>query len=131
VVRHILNVTADNPPREEVKAVCEVLHLPLQDKPSFNISETLNQTHEWISKVLADDPSHAVLVHCSAGQSRSAIMVIHHVMRSQGISALEALQHVKVKKNNINPNYDSSSSWLKPRELILHQSIGSNMWWTN
>lgn len=45
-----------------------------------------------------------VLVHCWAGVSRSASIVIAYLMKLKNLSFLEAYQHVKKYRNIIDPN---------------------------
>ena len=49
-------------------------------------------------------PSSCVLVHCMAGVSRSASVVIAFLIASQGWSLDEAMSFVKSKRKNISPN---------------------------
>jgi protein-tyrosine phosphatase len=46
----------------------------------------------------------AVLVHCAAGVSRSASVVIYYIMRHFRWSFAKALAHVKAKRSVICPN---------------------------
>lgn len=46
----------------------------------------------------------AVLVHCFAGQSRSAALVIAHLMCEENMSLEEAYVTVKLARNSIQPN---------------------------
>ena len=46
----------------------------------------------------------AVLVHCFAGQSRSAALIIAHLMCEENMSLEEAYVTVKMARNSIKPN---------------------------
>eukprot|EP00933_Yihiella_yeosuensis_P061552 TRINITY_DN64389_c0_g1_i1.p1 TRINITY_DN64389_c0_g1~~TRINITY_DN64389_c0_g1_i1.p1 ORF type:complete len:330 (-),score=59.26 TRINITY_DN64389_c0_g1_i1:143-1132(-) len=45
-----------------------------------------------------------VLVHCHAGQSRSATLVAAYLMRVEGLTASKALDEVKLRRSRICPN---------------------------
>eukprot|EP00039_Didymoeca_costata_P008859 m.117781 g.117781 ORF g.117781 m.117781 type:complete len:221 (+) comp14260_c0_seq1:102-764(+) len=67
---------------------------------------TLLPYFEAASKFISDafrDGSH-VLVHCQRGISRSATIVIAHLMKEKGWTLQEALESVKAKRKQIKPN---------------------------
>jgi len=45
-----------------------------------------------------------VLVHCFAGVSRSATIVIAYLMQEHGLTLTDALMHVRKQRYFINPN---------------------------
>lgn len=45
-----------------------------------------------------------MLVHCFAGVSRSATIVIAYLMQEHGLAYRDALAFVKQKRNHIHPN---------------------------
>lgn len=47
----------------------------------------------------------SVLVHCAAGVSRSATIVIAYLMRTKGMGFQEAMNFVKKRRGVICPNY--------------------------
>eukprot|EP01041_Mallomonas_annulata_P009089 gene9090-18833_t len=66
----------------------------------------------------------AVLVHCHKGVSRSASFVIGYLMRKNGFTFNEALNHVQSCRPIVQPNY-SFTSQLEKYESILKEQAES------
>lgn len=62
-----------------------------------------------------------VLVHCAAGVSRSASLVIAYMMKVKGMSFTESHNYVKSKRGVIQPN-EGFIEQLKKYEQILKGS---------
>lgn len=77
-----------------------VLHVPVQDSPHA----PLHQYFELVSDSIQQNRSGSTLVHCSAGRSRSATVVIAHLMRSEGLTLSRAHQRVLEQRPFIRPN---------------------------
>lgn len=77
----------------------EYLQFPLEDEHDQNISVFFDQAHEFIRTA----PSN-VLVHCHAGVSRSATIVLSYLMKVKAMSVAEARLFVKQKRRCICPN---------------------------
>lgn len=61
--------------------------------------DTMTENLPLMVKYIEDaPPSTKVLVHCFAGQQRSAIVVAAYLMKTMGLSAQEAIDYVKSKK---------------------------------
>lgn len=58
--------------------------------------------YHFLDKVISQNEN--VLVHCFAGVSRSASLVIYYFMRKYGWTFDQAFQYVKLKRSIINPN---------------------------
>lgn len=105
-ITHILNVTKDNPPTTATKQEANVLYHPIEDSPEQDLLEVFNLSFNFIQSALGgENDSQRVLVHCSAGQSRSAILVMHYLMRSQIWTAKHTWEFLKTKKPDVNPNF--------------------------
>lgn len=78
------------------------LNIPLQDIPQARIDYYFVQCHQFIEKALTEGAS--VLVHCRAGISRSATLVISYLMKAQGLSFKDAYLKVQSVRSCIEPN---------------------------
>lgn len=75
-------------------------HFELLDLPEANIEAVLRDCLQFIH----ENSSENVLVHCNAGVSRSATIVIAYLMATRGCSYDEAFAIVKDKRNCARPN---------------------------
>lgn len=97
------------------------LALCLQDVPSQQVLGQLPAAVDFIRDALSADPLHRVLVHCMAGVSRSATVVVAYLMTVEGLSAARALAEVQAKRCCCNPN-SGFRSQLKQFEARLQHS---------
>ncbi|XP_061646986.1 dual specificity phosphatase 29-like isoform X3 [Phyllopteryx taeniolatus] len=67
------------------------------DKPTFNISQFFCPATQFISEALSQ-PQNKVLVHCVMGRSRSASLVLAYLMMEQGLTVVDAIQHVRQRR---------------------------------
>ena len=74
---------------------------PAFDIESFDLSKYFEETYEAIESGLKNG---GVLVHCAAGISRSATIVIAYLMKKNKWSYQEAYNFVRKKRNVICPN---------------------------
>lgn len=78
--------------------------VPLRDIPEQDMSdELLDSTADYIHQKLSN--AEKVLVHCAAGRSRSASLIIAYLMKYHGHSFDSAKQHVKKQRDIIEPNH--------------------------
>lgn len=73
--------------------------VPIQDSRNEPIETYFEQCCQFI-----DETPGAVLVHCAAGVSRSATLVIAYLMKRKGMPFLEAYSFVKERRPIIRPN---------------------------
>ncbi|CAD8102813.1 unnamed protein product [Paramecium primaurelia] len=85
------------------------------DDPSYDLSQHFQECYEFMSIQLKRGP---ILVHCAAGVSRSAAIVIYFIMRSFKWSYVKSFQHVKAKRSVICPN-EGFIRQLKQHEKLL------------
>lgn len=78
------------------------LNLRLDDTPSQSIYHVLERSFHFILGAIGRGGN--VLVHCAAGISRSASMVIYFIMKTKEMSFQKALAYVTSKRDIVNPN---------------------------
>jgi len=76
----------------------------LNDTPEAPIHAYLSSAHAWIDAALAASPMHRILVHCVAGVSRSATVVISYVMHARRLRLREAFHLVQRRRTIVDPN---------------------------
>jgi atypical dual specificity phosphatase len=74
-----------------------MMRIDLDDHPAENISKYFYSAHEFIEKA-------PTVVHCAMGISRSATLVIAHLMIKYKITLDEALKRVRTARWQVNPN---------------------------
>ena len=79
-----------------------VLCIEAEDVDNFDLSEHFEKCFDYIHEHRKD--GRGVLVHCMAGVSRSATIVIGYLMRYQNMDLKTAYQFVKRKRTCIGPN---------------------------
>lgn len=111
----ILNVNhINNRPTKPEHAHIKYFHLPIYDKEGQKIELYFDATYKYIEKNIA----RGIYIHCHAGTSRSATIVIAYLMRKRCISLKDAFHLVKSKRMCIAPNLDFIKS-LQQYEITL------------
>lgn len=83
----------------------ELIDQPGEDILTEAIRDGTRLISAWISE---SDHRTAVLVHCSAGLSRSATVLIAWLMSSQSMNLREAVEHVTLRRGRtlrVNPSF--------------------------
>ena len=78
------------------------LLLHAEDRPDEDIARHFEPASAFLADALA--AGEGVLVHCMAGQSRSATIVAAHLIRSEGLNAPQALAEVTARRLSVQPN---------------------------
>ncbi|CAF1290280.1 unnamed protein product [Adineta steineri] len=99
-ITHILNVATGI--QNAFPHQYNYLDIELLDVPETNISKVFTQTNKFIEQALADHG--CVLVHCNAGISRSASIVLAYLIGIHRMQYEEAYQLLKKARVNIRPN---------------------------
>ncbi|XP_077438604.1 dual specificity phosphatase 29-like [Vanacampus margaritifer] len=71
--------------------------LEADDKPTFDISQFFCPATQFINEALRQ-PLNKVLVHCVMGRSRSASLVLAYLMMEQGLTVVDAIEHVRQRR---------------------------------
>lgn len=72
-----------------------------EDSEVFNLSQYFERSFEFIEKVRKQT---ALLIHCYAGISRSATILIAYIMKKKQIGVYEAMNLVQARRWQIYPN---------------------------
>jgi len=91
------------PPFDDRSQDFNYLFVKLEDIHYVNISEVFDMAHYFIDNALKKNES--VLVHCRAGVSRSATIVISYIMRTRNLTYKQALQLVLERRSVVAPNH--------------------------
>ena len=119
-ITHIINVTKcffmlD----EKIKKKIAYLQLQIDDSAAETISKFFDKACDFIDQALKQNNNkkkkNVVFVHCMAGISRSASIMIAYLMKMKKYTLCEAYIHVKKCRPRISPN----SGFLK--ELVEYE----------
>ncbi|KDR22355.1 dual specificity protein phosphatase 19 [Zootermopsis nevadensis] len=92
------------------------MYIQLLDLPESNLVSNLDQCFAFIDSAI--QTGGCVFVHCNAGISRSASVVIAYLMKKQGMSYQQAFLYLKERRTMINPN-PGFAQQLKDYEKML------------
>lgn len=92
------------------------LYVELLDLPESNLISNLDQCFTFIDSAV--QTGGCVFIHCNAGVSRSASVVIAYLMKKQGMSYQEAFLYLKERRTSIYPN-PGFAQQLKEYEKML------------
>jgi len=118
--KHIITVSKDNIHRNSLQ---DYLFIEAEDIPNEDLISYFDEASQFISKAVKSQSP--VLVHCIAGVSRSATIVIAHLMKKYGYSKEESYNFVKSKRPIIEPNYGFKF------QLQVYQEMGNSLDQTN
>ena len=99
-ITHILTVAKGHPPLFPHSFKYKVILV--LDSAATNLRRRFTEGIGFIKEAMAKGSK--VLVHCFAGVSRSATMVIAYIMQEHALSYHSAIKFVKGKRAFINPN---------------------------
>lgn len=99
-ITHIINAAKDASYTTSLPRV----NLRLDDVPEENLFRVLEPSKITIRRILATKPDNKILIHCMAGVSRSASVLIYFLMRERGLSYDQALDFVRLSRPIVNPN---------------------------
>eukprot|EP01129_Flabellula_baltica_P014490 TRINITY_DN6943_c0_g1_i1.p1 TRINITY_DN6943_c0_g1~~TRINITY_DN6943_c0_g1_i1.p1 ORF type:complete len:273 (-),score=42.63 TRINITY_DN6943_c0_g1_i1:8-745(-) len=100
-IKYIVEVHDEFKNDQRVEGV-EYLSMEFLDRNFVDISEPLYRAIDFIQSKASRDGN--ILVHCSAGVSRSASLVIGYIMASKMMTFDQALAYVVEKRSLVDPN---------------------------
>ena len=99
-ITHILQVASGMYPKFPGKFVYKTVNI--DDISSANLKQHFIACHRFIDAAISSGGT--VLVHCWAGVSRSATIVITYLMQKHNASMQQCTDHVRAQRWFINPN---------------------------
>ena len=87
------------------------------DTPYTELLDNFETSNDFIDDAIMDNSK--ILIHCQAGRSRSATILIAYFMRKYNISYMKAYEFVKSKRSIINPNKEFVEA-LKEYQITLN-----------
>lgn len=99
-ITHCLSILSD--PYEIFPNDFKYLCLDIEDDAESQIKEVFDQCHKFIDTAQAANGK--CFVHCAAGVSRSAAIVLSYLMTKKRVTADEALRYLRVVRPVVSPN---------------------------
>jgi protein-tyrosine phosphatase len=100
-IQYVINCTKDIPNYYENKHI-KYMRVPIDDSPDQPIGNYFEKTSDFIENIVRKNKN--VLVHCYAGVSRSASIVIAYLIIKRHMKYADAIKLVASRRSIINPN---------------------------
>ncbi|CAM2116875.1 unnamed protein product [Caretta caretta] len=110
-VGHVLNVTTHLPLYHAQSGHLRYKRLPATDNSRQDLRQYFEEAFEFIEE--AHQRGKGVLIHCQAGVSRSATIVIAYLMKHTLMTMSDAYKYVKGKRPIISPNLNFMGQLLE------------------
>jgi len=98
---NIVNCTKKEGKHEKL-GLFEYFQISVEDDCEAKIGDHFSKAVEYISA--AKEKGGKVLVHCQAGQSRSASIVLAYLIHSEGYTLRDAYKYLKTRRVCVKPN---------------------------
>ncbi|KAL4630550.1 dual specificity protein phosphatase 10 [Arapaima gigas] len=113
-IGYILNVTTHLPLYHYEKGLFNYKRLPATDSNKQNLRQYFEEAFEFIEE--AHQAGQGLLIHCQAGVSRSATIVIAYLMKHTWMTMTDAYKFVKTRRPIISPNLNFMGQLLEFEE---------------
>ncbi|XP_069787472.1 dual specificity protein phosphatase 10 [Narcine bancroftii] len=113
-ISYIVNVTTHLPLYHYEKGIFHYKRLPATDSNKQNLRQYFEEAFEFIEE--AHQCGKGLLIHCQAGVSRSATIVIAYLMKHTRMTMTDAYKFVKGKRPIISPNLNFMGQLLEFEE---------------
>ncbi|MBN3298172.1 DUS10 phosphatase, partial [Amia calva] len=110
-VGYVVNVTTHLPLYHQHCGLLRYKRLPATDNSRQNLRQYFEEVFEFIEE--AHQSGQGVLVHCQAGVSRSATVVIAYLMKHTLMTMTDAYKYVKGRRPVISPNLNFMGQLLE------------------
>jgi atypical dual specificity phosphatase len=124
-ITDVLSIGANPAQGERVNGV-GYYRLSANDSTTFSISTTVSAGCEIIDSVIRTKRNGKILVHCSAGISRSPTVVAAYLMKHEGMTLKAALGHIVRVRPQVSPNAGFLKQ-LKEMEMELFGTAVSSL----
>eukprot|EP00049_Salpingoeca_infusionum_P022434 m.6728 g.6728 ORF g.6728 m.6728 type:complete len:358 (-) comp5185_c0_seq1:213-1286(-) len=101
-IRHVISVTTENLVGELPECVRRHLSVPVTDTEESDLLTWFPKCLDFIDVAL--EAEEGVLVHCHAGVSRSAAILLCFLMKREGMTPREAFKDLKKSRKSVRPN---------------------------
>eukprot|EP00455_Lapot_gusevi_P053145 TRINITY_DN822_c0_g1_i1.p1 TRINITY_DN822_c0_g1~~TRINITY_DN822_c0_g1_i1.p1 ORF type:complete len:229 (+),score=22.33 TRINITY_DN822_c0_g1_i1:39-689(+) len=98
-ITHIVNASGI---RNWFPEKCTYFKIDIMDSPRLDIKQYFAESNGFIRQAL--EQNKVVLVHCQAGVSRSAALVLAYLIQHNNMSMDEAIAHLRAARSCIAPN---------------------------
>ena len=123
-IQHIVSLVGE-PPEGRLENI-NYLVLNLDDVQGENILDAVRTVHLFLSTCrLLPGSEPRMLIHCHAGVSRSAAVVIGHLMLRDCLSYEEAYQRVKEARSVVHPN----AGFVRQLQQLVPCPPGGEEYW--
>ncbi|XP_078392014.1 dual specificity protein phosphatase 10-like [Cetorhinus maximus] len=119
-VGYVINVTTHLPLYHAQVGNVRYKRLPATDNSKQNLRQYFEEAFEFIEE--AHRSGKGVLIHCQAGVSRSATLVIAYLMKHTLMTMTDAYKYVKGKRPIISPNLNFMGQLLE-FEMDLNKGL--------
>ncbi|XP_051900962.1 dual specificity protein phosphatase 10-like [Pristis pectinata] len=119
-VGYVINVTTHLPLYHAQGGALRYKRLPATDNGRQNLRQYFEEAFEFIEE--AQESGKGVLIHCQAGVSRSATLVIAYLMKHTLMTMTDAYKYVKGKRPIISPNLNFMGQLLE-FEMDLNKGL--------
>lgn len=113
-IGYILNVTTHLPLYHYDTGIFSYKRLPATDSNKQNLRQYFEEAFEYIEE--AHQAGMGLLIHCQAGVSRSATIVIAYLMKHTWMTMTDAYKFVKARRPIISPNLNFMGQLLEFEE---------------
>ncbi|XP_056424364.1 dual specificity protein phosphatase 10 [Hyla sarda] len=113
-IGYVVNVTTHLPLYHYEKGIFNYKRLPATDSNKQNLRQYFEEAFEFIEE--AHQCGKGLLIHCQAGVSRSATIVIAYLMKHTRMTMTDAYKFVKGKRPIISPNLNFMGQLLEFEE---------------
>lgn len=117
-IGYVINVTTHLPLYHYEQGLLRYKRLPATDSNRQNLRQYFEEAFEFIEE--AQQCGKGLLIHCQAGVSRSATIVIAYLMKHTWMTMTDAYKFVKGKRPIISPNLNFMGQLLEFEEDLNH-----------